>query len=58
MPLGVIEDTIDDASPFSRGDIVQLRSSGPLMTIESFQIESIRLGLVHPLFLSSAPSCA
>jgi uncharacterized protein YodC (DUF2158 family) len=41
MPLGVIKDRVGDVGPFSRGDVVQLRSGGPRMTIEAFQEESI-----------------
>jgi uncharacterized protein YodC (DUF2158 family) len=41
MPLGVINDRVGDAFPFKRGDVVQLRSGGPRMTIEAFQEESI-----------------
>jgi uncharacterized protein YodC (DUF2158 family) len=40
MPIGVITDRIGDGFNFRKGDVVKLRSGGPLMTIESFQEES------------------
>jgi uncharacterized protein YodC (DUF2158 family) len=43
MPIGVIKDRIGNGFNFRKGDVVRLRSGGPLMTIESFQEESIDL---------------